>query len=850
MLLKKIISCEQTDIGYILHGDTADVALIFMTDDIIRVRVSFDRRFDEASYTLVTTAWPDQMDELLASERTRIEPLHINCKEQEDTLVFSTDTLRLVMRKEPFSMQVFTTDGMLLYEDLRERAFEKDHLGRLFHYSRLDEMNDHFYGFGEKTGNPDKKGKRIRMSPKDAIGHDPQFGDPLYKHIPFYIRIRDDYPHALGLFYHNSFDCVFDMGQEISGYWQRYCYYEADGGDIDLFLLNGPTLKDVLQRYTLLTGRCAMPTKQALGYCASTMYYAELDAHCDEEILRVIDKHEKEKIPIDHFWLASGYSGDEKTRKRYVFSWNRRRFPDPASFFEKMKQRGICVIPNLKPGILNGHPYIRDFEKNHVFIQTPEQDGDYYGRWWGGKGRFFDFTNKNARHVWKEYVKTYILEPGASSIWNDNCEYDGIEDRNAHCSFEGVGAKMDRMKIMHANLMAMTGKQALEELRPRERPHIISRAGFAGIQRYAQVWGGDNLTDWRTLRYNIATIIGMGLSGCPNTGCDIGGFHGPAPEAELLVRWIQNGIFQPRFCINSANNDNTVTQPWMYPECTDIIRNAYQLRYKLTPYLYSLMYEAHQTGTGPMRPLFMEFPDDPQTYTDDSMTFLFGASILVANVLEPKATKRRLYLPSGSRWYDMGDHYKMYMGGQVVEIPVTLSSIPMFLRDSAIVTSSPDICRSTLDVPKRLHLLISAAHDSEFTLYDDDGHSIDYKEGGYLSTHIRVTAGENTTIHFHKEGAYSEQAQHIYIDFVSPLRGAYRVYVNGTLLPCCLIDDVFEHTEDAWFYDAANRIIRIKYSNLSISDYDVVICTSRFDLIGMTEDTDHTVPVKSISTST
>lgn len=278
MLLRKYESIEVTDNGYLIHGDVAAVLLVFMTDDIIRIRVHFDSRtpMKEESYTLVMTAWPDRMDELLKDERTRITPLMVPYTETEKDLTFATKTVKLVLRKEPFSFALYDVQGNPLYRDLKERAFERDQLGRLSHYSCMDRAKDHFFGFGEKTGHLDKKFRRMRMSPKDAIGHDPETGDPMYKHIPFYVRIHEDKQHAVGLFYHNSYDCVFDMGQEVSGYWEPYCYYQTDGGDIDLFLLNGPTVSQVIDRYTQLTGRTALPTKQSLGYCASTMYYADV----------------------------------------------------------------------------------------------------------------------------------------------------------------------------------------------------------------------------------------------------------------------------------------------------------------------------------------------------------------------------------------------------------------------------------------------------------------------------------------------------------------------------------------------------------------------------------------------
>lgn len=833
MLLKHFQSVEKTENGYRIHGDNADVMLVFMTDDIIRVRVSFDRRFKEESYTLVTTAWPDRMDKMLAGERTRITALDVPCEETDKTLTFRTATLKLVLRKNPFSMLLYTADGELIYQDLRERAFEKDQLGRLSHYSRMDRAHDHFYGFGEKTGHLDKKGRRLRMSPKDAIGHDPENGDPMYKHIPFYIRVNDEQRHALGLFYHNSYDSVFDMGQEISGYWDRYCYYQTDGGDIDLFLLNGPSMAAVLDHYTLLTGRSALPTKQSLGYCASTMYYAELEKDCDEEIYKVIDKHKKEGVLIDNFWLASGYTSGEEDNLRYVFNWNHRRFPDPAGFFARMNAMGINVIPNLKPGILKNHPYRDLFEKNDVFIKNPDGNGDYYGRWWGGEGRFFDFTGEKGRNTWKELLKKNVLELGAKTVWNDNCEMDGVEDRDAQCDFEGEKGTMAELKIMHSNLMAYVGKQALAEVYPGERPYIINRAGFAGIQRYAQVWGGDNLTDWRTVKFNIATILGMGLSGCANMGCDIGGFAGGAPEAELLLRWIQSGIFQPRFCLNSANDDNTVTQPWMYEENNDYIRAAYALRYRMLPYLYSLMYEANQDGMPAMRPLFLEFPDDPACYADENLTFMFGPAVLVANVVEKDAKTRTIYLPAGCTWYDMNDNLRAYAGGQTIEVPVDLGSIPMFLRGSGIFVTSEDVKHIESDTLRHLDLLIAAETDTSFVLYDDDGHTEQYKQGNYSRTAITVTAGDRTTVAFRKTGSYADTVDSLTIRLVSKAKGAYWVTVDGKPVQRTIVREAFDAADCAWYYNMSDRTIWVKYPKPAKDDYDVVISTEKFDLVGM-----------------
>ncbi len=471
MLLKNFISCEEDKIsnGYLIHGDNADIKLIFMTDDIIRIRVSFDRKFYEKSYSLIKTAWPDELDELFKDERQKIDALKIPCEDLGDELRFRTKNLILVMKKSPLAFKLIDQDNKIIYSDLPERAFEKDNLGRISHYSCMDRELDHFYGFGEKSGHLDKKFRRMRMSPKDAIGHDPEFGDPMYKHIPFYVRVNEKNLYSLGFFYNNSYDCVFDIGQEISGYWERYCYYQADGGDVDLFLINGPDLKNIISRYTWLTGRTILPTKQSLGYCASTMYYAELEENCDEEIYKVIDKHLQEKIYIDNFWLASGYSAGEDDGLRYTFNWNKKRFPDPKKFFDVMNSKGINVICNLKPGVLKNHPYAKYYEEHDAFIKNPDGNGDYYGRWWGGEGRFIDFTNPSGREAWRKLLESEILSKGTKTVWNDNCEMDGIEDRSAKC-FDG---DMAELKIIHSNLMAYVGMQAIKNIYPGERPYII-----------------------------------------------------------------------------------------------------------------------------------------------------------------------------------------------------------------------------------------------------------------------------------------------------------------------------------------------------------------------------------------
>ena len=250
-ICSRFTGMERKDGAFLLHTDNADIKVCFVTDEIVRVRASFDHELAEESYVLMTTAWEDRMDELFKGERTRVEPFAAQVTEDDSTLTFATGKVTLVVDKDPINFKLLAADGSELYSTLPGNPFVKDANNRVVAYSRMKE-DDCFYGFGEKTGHLDKKGRRLRMSPKDAIGHDPETGDPMYKHIPFYIRVNEHDLRPVGLFYHNSYDCVFDLGEELSGYWERYCYYQTDGGDIDLFLLAGETLPEILNEYTCL----------------------------------------------------------------------------------------------------------------------------------------------------------------------------------------------------------------------------------------------------------------------------------------------------------------------------------------------------------------------------------------------------------------------------------------------------------------------------------------------------------------------------------------------------------------------------------------------------------------------
>ncbi len=823
---------EKKDNYFSIKTDGAEIRIWFLTDSIVRIRAGFDENFAEESYSLVMTAWEDRMDKLLKNSRKRIAAAHAAMTEFPDYTVLQGKLLKVVIEKEVFCIRIYDNEGTQLHADIPDLAYMEDSNHRRIHTSEIA-PGDCFYGFGEKSGEINKAYKFMSMSPKDAMGYNPKETDSLYKHIPFFIKLNRDTKKAAGYFYHNTYECDFNMGREKSNYWKPYSRYRTDGGDIDLFFIAGPSIREVVKRYTDLTGKSAMLPRYALGYLGSSMYYPELDENCDAAILDFIDTTKEEGIPVDGFQLSSGYTMQETAEgnKRCVFTWNRKRFKDPKDFFAQMEKRGVGVSPNVKPGVLLVHPDIEKMKAKDIFIKNSQGDGYGTGTWWGGKGLFADFTKPVTRQVWKEMLRKQVLEMGTASVWNDNCEYDSLADKDCICDFDGKGGTIGQLKSVMPNLMCHITEEAIRENFPNARPYIICRSGHSGIQRYAQTWAGDNLTCWESLKYNIATILGMSLSGVASQGCDIGGFYGPSPEAELLVRWIQNGIFQPRFSIHSVNTDNTVTEPWMYRDCTGYIRDAVKFRYRMIPYLYSLMVRAHETGLPVMEPMFSVFQHDGACY-DEGVDFMFGDFLLVANVVEKGASERAVYLPKHESFYDFYTRRK-YEGGQTISVPVDMGSIPLFVRGGSVVPMA-------LNQTENLHnqqedgicLLCADDRDGEFVLYEDDGISLEYRQKNYLKTRIRMETGNHTVLDFAREGMYSTKVEQMYIDMIHREKAPYEVKADGRNIPRYLHRTKFEAAACGWYYSQCLKSIQIKYPNPK-KDYKVDISYEAFDMIGM-----------------
>jgi len=662
-----------------LVGDTGAVAhVLVLEDDVVRLLVLPD---GEIRHGRTWTVAPGDA-EVVAEGRDRFDTAGFACPEfviDDSTpglLVVQTARIRLRigLLNLHCRWEVLTPDGWA--EAARDRSTQAYDFGwwggKPCHYLARA-PGERYFGLGERSGPMDRAGRRLRLSNLDALGYDARTSDPLYKHIPFYITWRPDNRVAFGLFYDTLADCVFDFGAEHSNYHGPYRYFAAQHGDVDLYFLAGPGLPEVVRRFTWLTGRPAATPDWALGYSGSAMSYTDAP-DATARLDGFLDKLVQHDIPCSSFHLSSGYTsiGD----RRYVFHWNREKFPDPGALIGRFAAAGVRLLANIKPALLLDHPEFEAVAAAGMLL-SDEAGAPALEQFWDAAGAYVDFTNPAAAAWWTARVKERLLAYGIAATWNDNNEYEVTNPKTVAHGF-GKPFPAIEMRPLQTLLMLHASRRAQLEHTPGETPFLISRSGFAGMQRYAQTWSGDNFSSWETLKWNIPMGLGLALSGVSSTGHDVGGFAGPRPDPELFARWIGLGVFLPRFSIHSWNTDGTVNEPWMHPEILEDVRALMRLRQRLIPCLKDQLQRYRDQFEPVMRPLFFDFPDDPEAWaeTDD---FMLGDAVLVCPVTTPSASGRDVRLPVGAQWRDVWSD-EVFEGGQVVWRPAPYARPPYFMR--------------------------------------------------------------------------------------------------------------------------------------------------------------------------
>ncbi|MGC8787192.1 MAG: TIM-barrel domain-containing protein, partial [Anaerolineae bacterium] len=551
------------------------------------------------------------------------EPTAYTLVETDDAIEIRTARMSCRIAKKPCRLSFYDAHGKLIHADSVGFLWKDEKVARLTSLASEEPI----YGLGEKAFPLDRRGHSYLMWNIDPQNYGPT-DEPIYLSIPFYIGLHDG--HGYGLLYDNSYRARFDVGESQP----NEMIYLADGGELCYYFFYGPALTTILERYTELTGRMPLPPLWALGYQQSRWsYYPDSRVR---EIARLFREH---RIPCDAIYLDIHYMDGYR-----CFTWHPTRFPDPSALLADLHHQGFKVVVIIDCGIKADRKYHVCAEgiAQGMFCTYP--DGSIAGGpVWPGESYFPDFTNPHVRQWWGN-LHIPLLQIGVDGIWNDMNEptITGPKgDTLAGCvrhDWEGQGTDHRQAHNVYGMQMVRATAEGLLRLRPDERPFVLTRSGWAGVQRYAISWTGDNLSTWEHLRLTMPMVMGLGLSGLAFTGADVGGFFGGA-DAELLVRWMQMGAFLPLFR-NHASLWSRAQEPWAYGEpYLSLNRNAIELRYRLLPYLYTATWQCTQTGLPIARPLVLAYPEDVHTHSLDD-EFLCGDALLIAPICEPQATSR------------------------------------------------------------------------------------------------------------------------------------------------------------------------------------------------------------------
>ena len=614
-------------------------------------------------------------------------------------------------------------EGNIINEDFQPSF--KDEEGNVY----ISKVNDclAYYGLGEKGGDLNKKGCYTENFNTD----DPETDDDsitYYKTIPFYVALKEEATY--GIFFDNSFRSYFDMGMEMGD----RIFFGAIGGQIQYYFIPGENIKEVVKNYTALTGRMEMPPLWSLGYQQCRFSYFS-----QEEVRELVKTFEEKDIPLDVVYLDIDYMDGFR-----VMTFKTPNFDNAAGLISDLKEKGIRTITIIDPGVKVDEEYPvfkRGKEGNHF---TKKLDGEMFiGAVWPGDSAFPDFSNKDCREWWKSELKKFISEHGMDGIWNDmnepcvfNNDHKTMLETCLHNSDNGV-IEHKEFHNRYGFEMSRCSKEAQEELHPNERGFSMTRATYAGGQRYSSVWTGDNMSLWSQMRMSISMNANLGISGFSFVGNDVSGFGLDSSE-ELFIRWMEMGPFIPIFR-NHSNMYTRRQEPWAFgPRAEKIAKKSIELRYELLPYIYDLYYISHKEGLPIFRPMIMEYEKD-MNLLNMREQFMLGENMLVAPVLYEGERSKTVYLPKGS-WFNYFTMEKL-QGGKWYKLPCELDEILVFVKEGAIIPTYNKKFRNVKERPNNILLKVFGENAKGFH-YNDDGHSMEYLEGKYTYMDIKVVDGK------------------------------------------------------------------------------------------------------------
>jgi alpha-glucosidase len=789
-----IAHVNQLPNGIQISGHGVTMRVTALREDVLRVRASRSGVFTE-----------DESWAVLAKARAASVPV------TPESTGFRTKALRVSFDS---SMQLTVSDlaGHVLQQDDRPLAYH----GSSFRLYKTMAPAEHFFGLGDKVGPLDRRGQAFTDWNTDAFGWQ-ESTDPIYKSIPFFLSWNQG--RVLGVMFDNTWRASFDFGKEFSNAYS----FGAPDGPVDYYLLYGPGPKQVVEDYAWLTGPTPIPPLWSLGYQQSRYSY-----YPEARVREIADRLRADKIPADAIYLDIDYQQDNRP-----FTVDGKRFPAFEQMIKDLATQHFHVIAITDLHIAKlpnaGYvPYDSGMNGDH-FLKNPD-GSTYVAKVWPGDSVFPDFTQKQTRVWWGSLYKNFIAD-GVAGFWNDMNEpaIFGVatktmpDDIQHRIDEPGFGKRTATHLEIH-NVYGMENSRAtydgLRTLEPNVRPFVLTRASYAGGQRYSATWTGDNSATWNHLRLTTPMLENLGLSGFAMSGADVGGFAG-SPRPDLLTKWLEISAFQP------IDRDHTAAgtldqEPWVHgPEQEAIRRHYIEERYKLMPYLYTTAEEMSRTGLPIDRTLFLEFPDAARDLhpidLDAPSEFLFGPDLLVAPAPYPdEVDSYEVQLPPGV-WYD-------YWTGEQIDRSVSLESrdgeqkkgtqaeagsaalkplivepslavLPVYVRGGSILPVAP-LTQSTMETPVGpLTLRVYVGDNCRGTLYQDDGQSYDFLQGAFLRMESSCSV-EHNTLHVHlgpHEGSYKAWWSEVAIEVYGwPASAGHAKVVDKSLSP------IWNSTTHAW----------------------------------------------------
>lgn len=599
-----------------------------------------------------------------------------------------------------------------------------------------------FYGFGERTRRLNKHGDSLDFWNVDVVAafphtYDRDDYDPAYVAIPFAI-IKTGTVYT-GVYFDNPDRAIIDIGKIRSGQW----LYQSMGGNTQVYLINGPRLRDVVRGFTELTGRAEVPPVWSIGYHQCRWGYRS-----EADFIALKEHFKRHDIPVSALWYDIDYMDGYR-----LFTWDREDFPDPAVLNNELKEAGIRTVTIMDPGVKleRGYPVYDSGKAEDVFCKAVSGK-EYVGRVWPGDTVFPDFTLEAARDWWAAWLAKFLSENAVDGVWLDMNDpatgFSAAEDMR----FANGQLPHAKYHNQYAHYMAKASREAFTKLDPRTRPFLLTRSGCTGTQRYSAIWTGDNASNWKHLRMAIPSTLNLGLSGVVFNGPDVGGFMGHT-TAELLIRWYQAGFLFPFFRNHSVWNSKS-QEPWQFnPQCLAYVRETVVTRYRLLPYLYQCFFVHYLSGDPVLRPLLYDY--DGKEFEDLDDQFLVGDSIMVAPILEGeeqgreimvggrKCQVRHIVLPPGW-WFDLNQG-EWLEGNRILQYAAGLEEVPLFVRDGSIIPYYNGPIRNSFITLQEIELhIFSKQRPARLAYFIDDRETRDYQAGRYGTAQIdaRVDDGE------------------------------------------------------------------------------------------------------------